>query len=216
VRVVPNLYPAFERQEVVVHSPDHKRSFADLDGDEAALVAEAWRQRRRAHPEGYLHALVNEGRDAGASLPHSHSQLVWFRDPPPAVAVERRSVEALNELHRQREELEVISRDEVVAFCPRASRTPYEVLITSADVHEDAFRGDGLTSGLLLLRDVISRLRAVEGHVPWNAWLHYRDDDWHIEVVPRTTVLAGIELGAEIYVNTLAPEEAARRLREAM
>src|SRR5437867_13291072 len=63
VRVVPNLYPAFERQEVVVHSPYHVRSFAELVADDAAVVAEAWRERARSAQEegfGYVHALVNE------------------------------------------------------------------------------------------------------------------------------------------------------------
>src|SRR5439155_22820954 len=59
VRVVPNLYPALERQEVVVHSPRHVRSIAELEEDEVELVAEAWRRRRDAEPEGYLHALIN-------------------------------------------------------------------------------------------------------------------------------------------------------------
>ena len=36
---------------------------------------------------------------------------------------------------------------------------------------------------------------------------------WHVEVLPRLTVFAGIELGAGIYVNTLAPEDAAAALR---
>ena len=78
VRVVPNLYPAFERQEVVVHTPRHARSLAELGAGELADVAEAWRRRREQAPDGYLHALVNEGRQAGSSLPHTHSQLVWL------------------------------------------------------------------------------------------------------------------------------------------
>ena len=88
IRVFPNLYPAFERQEVVVHAPNHVVSLAELEDDQLALVAEAWRRRREAEPDGYLHALVNEGREAGSSLPHTHSQLVWFDRPPPEVARE--------------------------------------------------------------------------------------------------------------------------------
>ena len=65
-----------------------------------------------------------------------------------------------------------------------------------------------LGTALLLLRDVVGRLRAVEGAVPWNAWLH----EGHLEVVPRLSVLAGVELGAGIYVNTVAPEDAATAL----
>jgi galactose-1-phosphate uridylyltransferase len=63
-----------------------------------------------------------------------------------------------------------------------------------------------------LLHEAIRRLHAVEGPTPVNAWLH-AGAHWHIEVVPRLTVLAGLELGAGLYVNWLQPEEAASRLR---
>ena len=51
--------------------------------------------------------------------------------------------------------------------------------------------------------------------MPWNAWLHDGEDSWHLELVPRLTIFAGIELGAGIYVNTLPPEDAASALRAA-
>lgn len=205
VRVVPNLYPAFERQEVVVHSPRHVRSFADLEDDEVSLVAEAWARRLREEAGGYVHALINEGRLAGASLPHSHSQLVWLREPPAAVvaALGADLAEALAA------GAEIERADAVVAVCAAAGRVPYETLIgPQAPGADPAY-------GLRMLRDVVRRLRAVEGPVPWNAWLRHTVDRWHIELVPRLTVFAGIELGAGIYVNTLAPEDAARALREA-
>ena len=88
VRVVPNLYPALERQEVVVHSRRHARSLAELSFDETQLVAEAWRRRARDEP-GNVFALINEGREAGASLPHTHSQLAWVPKPVPRRATPR-------------------------------------------------------------------------------------------------------------------------------
>jgi UDPglucose--hexose-1-phosphate uridylyltransferase len=196
---VPNLYPAFARQEVVIHAPDHVRSFSDLDDDQVGLVAEAWTLRRLAGEEdglGYLHALVNEGRAAGASLAHSHSQLVWLDEPPPEV--EREPPERIAELLRP--ELVVGERGGAVAAVHHAGRVPYETVIAL---------GDALAPALLLLRDVVRRLRAVEGPVPWNAWLH----PGHIELVPRLTTLAGLELGAGIWVSTVAPGDAAEALR---
>jgi UDPglucose--hexose-1-phosphate uridylyltransferase len=198
VRVVPNLYPAFERQEVVVHAPRHVRSFAELNDEEVAAVAEAWQARREAaQAEGfaYVHALINEGAAAGSSLPHSHSQLVWLREPPPEVARESggTTAELLNELV-------VAERNGMRAVVHRAGRLPYEMLIGGNPFV--------LGSALLLLREVVAKLRAVEGAVPWNAWLH----EGHLELVPRLSVLAGVELGAGIYVNTVAPEDAAAAL----
>jgi UDPglucose--hexose-1-phosphate uridylyltransferase len=203
-RVVPNLYPAFERQEVVVHSPRHVRTFAELTDDEVAAVAAAWHARRdAARVEGfpYLHALINEGRAAGSSLPHSHSQLVWLREAPPAVAAERTG--AVPELLAERG-LEIAELDGMVAVAHPAGRLPYETLIGG-----DPF---DLAASLRLLRDVVRRLRTLEGAVPWNAWLHDGASP-HLELVPRLAVQAGIELGAGIAVNTVSPEDAAAALR---
>jgi UDPglucose--hexose-1-phosphate uridylyltransferase len=59
----------------------------------------------------------------------------------------------------------------------------------------------------------VRRLHALEGPLPLNAWLERSDDDWRIVLLPRLTVLAGLELGAGIFVNTVPPEEAAAHLK---
>ena len=202
MRVVPNLFPAVEHHEVVVHSPAHVRSIAELSDAQLDLVAEAWRRRREASPGGYAHALVNEGRDAGASLPHSHSQLVWLPTVPPGVAVET----ALGEGEP------VLERDGLAALCPWASRLPYEVQIAPVEPEADGLRSELLAPALRLLAELVRRLHGLEGPVPLNAWLH-EGAHWHLELVPRLAILAGLELGAGVYVNSLPPEEAAERLR---
>lgn len=216
---MPNLYPALERQEVVVHVPRHARSVAELSLEELGLVAQAWSERAAAAREAgfpYVQALVNEGREAGASRAHTHSQLVWLREVPPAVLAEAR--EALpgfvrDELASGRRV--IAERDGVVLLAAYAGRLPYELLIAPAEhVDEDAFGSPLLPKALALLGDAVRRLHATEGAVPLNAWVH-AGRHWHIEVVPRLSVLAGLELGAGIFVNTLPPEEAARRLRDA-
>jgi UDPglucose--hexose-1-phosphate uridylyltransferase len=217
VRVVPNLYPALERQEVVIHSPRHVRTFAELDDDQLGLVAAVWTSRFGgwAEAEGfpYVHAMINEGRFAGASLPHSHSQLVWLREPPPAVVEEREGHCAVCEL-LYRDDLQVGTRNQKVAVVNPVGRVPYEVLIAGRS-HDPTALGVSLADALALLRDAIGRLRALEGPVPWNAWLH-QGSHWHLEVVPRLTVFAGLELGAGIYVNVVTPEDAADQLRNAL
>jgi UDPglucose--hexose-1-phosphate uridylyltransferase len=219
VRVVPNLYPALERQEVVIHVPQHARSVAELSVEDLAIVAEAWSARAAAaRVEGfpYVQALLNEGREAGASRAHTHSQLVWFRDTPPVVLAE--SAEALpGFVHDERESGRrvIAERDGVVLLAAYAGRLPYELLIAPVDPDgESAFGSPLLAPALALLGEAVRRLHAVEGPLPLNAWLH-DGRHWHIEVLPRLSVLAGLELGAGIYVNTLPPEEAATRLREA-
>jgi UDPglucose--hexose-1-phosphate uridylyltransferase len=198
VRVVPNLFPALERQEVVVHSRRHVRSLAELEGDEPALVARAWQLRAAAVP-GYVHALVNEGREAGSSLPHSHSQLVWLPEPPATRARPR-----LEEFH---------AAEGLVAGCPWASRLPYETVIAPAEADPAGLQSALLGGAVQLLVEIVRRLRELEGPVPLNAWVEYDAHDWRLVLLPRLTILAGLELGAGIFVNTLPPEEAAERLR---
>ena len=200
VRVVPNLYPALERQEVVVHSRRHIRSIAEADDDELELVAEAW-QRRGADEPGFVFPLLNEGREAGASLLHSHSQLVWLPEPP---------------AFRSRPRAEtILERNGLVAASPWASRVPYETVIAPTEPDGGVLASPYLASALKLLAELVRRLQTLEGRVPLNAWIDRSESDWSLVLFPRLSVLAGLELGAGIYVNTLPPEEAADRLRRA-
>jgi UDPglucose--hexose-1-phosphate uridylyltransferase len=199
VRVVPNLYPAFERQEVVIHSPEHVRSFAELDDVQIDAVGAAW-ESRAAGVKPY--AFLNEGRLAGASLPHSHSQLVWLGSPPAAVANEDQA--RIPEL-LDRSDLLVFEQDGIVAVAHPAG-TPYEALIAALDGSEHT------TAMLFAVRDLVRRLHAAEGRYPWNAWFH-SGAHAHVHFVPRLTALASLELGAGLYVNVVPPEEAAAKLR---
>jgi UDPglucose--hexose-1-phosphate uridylyltransferase len=244
VRVVPNKFPAFGpwsdegdrgglfarraalgRQEVVIHSPRHVRTLADLSSREIEQVAEAWQARAAAAREQgfpYVQALVNEGRVAGASLQHSHSQLVWLEQEPPLVEQESRVQEAeggcvlcrvLTDELEQRIRV-VLERDGLVLLCPFAGRQPYELLVAPRECETDPFASPRLGAALSLVAEGIRRLRVAEGPVPLNMWLHPAGH-WHLEVLPRLTVLAGLELGSGYFVNTLAPESAAGVLREA-
>jgi UDPglucose--hexose-1-phosphate uridylyltransferase len=158
--------------------------------------------------------LVNEGRKAGASLPHSHSQLAWLREPPPAVVEELPNLErdscALCKL-LEVDTLEIALLDDLSLRAAPAGRAPYELLV--APRAHDAHPGeDALAGALRLLQRAILGIREIEGAISLNIWLH-EGGHWHFELVPRLSVFAGLELGAGIYVNWLLPEEAARRLR---
>ncbi|MBA3736720.1 MAG: hypothetical protein H0W90_16280 [Actinobacteria bacterium] len=198
VRVVPNLYPALERQEVVVHSRRHIRSIAAASDEELELVADAWR-RRTADEPGNVFPLVNEGRGAGASLTHSHSQLIWLPEPT-------------SELPSPRGEI-VLERDGIVVTCPWAARVPYETVIAPFEAETDALTSPLLGVALQTVAALVRRLQELEGQVPLNVWLERSKADWRLVLFPRLNILAGLELGPGIFVNTLAPEEAAARLR---
>lgn len=216
---------AVGRQEVVVHSPRHVRTLGDLGVRELELVAETWQARAAAAIEAgfpYVHALVNEGAGGGASLAHSHSQLVWLEEEPPLVRMERKAQEAAEgcllcgvlAAEREQRMRIVEERDGVVLLCPFAGRQPYEMLAAPLKCEREPFAGDRLGAALVLAAEGVRRLRVAEGAVPLNLWLH-AGGHWHLEILPRFSILAGIELGSGYFVNTMAPESAAGILREA-
>jgi UDPglucose--hexose-1-phosphate uridylyltransferase len=236
VRVVPNLYPALSgalgRQEVVVHTPRHARSIAELSRSELEDVAAAWAARAteaRRQGFGYVHAFVNEGRAAGASLAHSHSQLVWLPEPPPLATREWASpgrgrpcrlCEILEEERVSGSRI-VLERDGLVLLCPYGSWAPYVLLLAPLRCEADGFESRQLPAALACLADAVRSLRSLEGPLPLNGWLHTSElgrsvGHWHLEVVPRLVVLAGLEHGTGLFVNPLPPEEAAAALRGAL
>ena len=255
VRVVPNLYPALSPQatavaptaqpdlflaqpalgahEVIVNAPHAAASLAELDSAQLARAMDVWRERMRAHPEaGCVHVLVNERREAGASLPHTHAQLYALDFVPAVVARERERFGAyatrnmganlladlVQEEVRRRERIVAID-DDAVLFAPFASRLPFQLTLAPRRARK-RFEDDGAT-GAALLHDGLNRLaRRLGASPPLNLWVRTapRGADhfcWRIDVLPRLTHLAGLELGAGIDLNVLAPESAAAELRDA-
>jgi UDPglucose--hexose-1-phosphate uridylyltransferase len=232
----PQLFaarPATGAHEVIVNSPRAIGSLHDLEPEELEVAMEAWRERMRANSDAAcLHLIVNEGRAAGASLPHSHAQLYGLGFVPAAVARERERFTAhsdrtqgrnlledlIQEEVRRRERIVAIDR-EAVAICPYASRVPYQVQIVPRSPRP-RFEGDG-PLGARLLHDVLGRLAAVLGAVPpFNLWIRTAPRGaehfcWRIDLLPRLTNLAGLELGTGVNLNVIAPETAAEQLRAA-
>ena len=92
-RGAPELFvslPATGAHEVVINGPQSVLSLAELPAAQVLAAVEVWRERMRAHADStYLQLIVNERREAGASLPHTHAQLYALDFVPAAVARER-------------------------------------------------------------------------------------------------------------------------------
>jgi UDPglucose--hexose-1-phosphate uridylyltransferase len=259
VRVVPNLYPALEpgdvdagtdplgagrgepdlfaarpaagAHEVIVNAPDPVHSLAELEPAQVETALSVWRERMRVHADAaYVHVIVNEGKEAGASLPHTHAQLYALPFVPAAVARERERFTAysnrtqgrnlledlVQEEVRRRERIVAID-DEAVALCPFGARVPFHLQIAPR-APATRFSDEG-PLGARLLHEALTRLGAVLGGLPpLNMWVRTAPRDaerfcWRIEVVPRLAQLAGLEIGTGVHLNVLAPEDAAERLR---
>ena len=261
VRVVPNLYPALApgepdsvadplatgrgepdlfasrpargAHELIVNSSRPVWSLAELEAEEVETAMFVWRERMWEHQQAsYVHVIVNEGREAGASLPHTHAQLYALPFVPSAVARERERFTAYSDRTQGRNLLadllqeEVRRRDRVVAIdeeavvlCPFASRVPFHLQVVprrpAPRFHEDG------ALGARILHEALRRLgSALGGLPPLNLWVRTAPRDaehfcWHIDVMPRLAHQAGLELGAGVHLNVLTPEDAAGRLREA-
>jgi UDPglucose--hexose-1-phosphate uridylyltransferase len=253
VRVVPNLYPIVEgppapmaargvrfhdatratgAHEVVVISPDHDRTLADLTGVELEELFGAVAARVAHHLDaghGYVQVLVNHGREAGASIEHPHLQLVAVDVPPPVVADEATRIAAGRECPVCRGVQEdadtgspfVVTDGSAPAWCPWWSGVPFELLLAPRR-HQPRFdqAGGDLGEVARSLGRALGLLRHRLGDVPYNAVVHTAPTPsahfhWHVHVWPRLSVLAGFEQGTGILVNQVPPEQAAEGLRGA-
>ena len=232
----PGLFtalPARGAHEVIVNSPLPVTSLAQLSAEQVAAAVEGWRERMRAQTgAAYVHLCVNERLEAGATQPHTHAQLFALDFVPAAVARERERfgahavrtmgsnlLEDLTQEEVRRRDRVVAIDDEAVLTCPYASRHEFQLMLAPRR-RRDRFEDDGPT-GAALLHDALSRLARRFGcSPPLNLWIRTAPRDaerfcWRIDIVPRLTHHAGLELGTGVHLNTVAPEQAAAELREA-
>ena len=260
VRVVPNRYPALAenaaepiahddpfqsfsaigQHEVIVECPHFEEQLSALSVDQIAAVLTAWRSRLVAvHSKGYYdYALIfkNSGQNAGASLPHSHSQLIAMPKAPIAIQTVRAAT--WRRFHRERgvavqdyvlerecqQDRTVTQTGSLAVFCPFASRFPCETWIVPAGRFAPFVELDDSAVRDLaeLLRAVIRSVLTEHPNAAYNVMLHATPFSqmeepwfrWRIEICPRVAKLAGFEIATGMYINTVLPKVAAAKLRE--
>jgi UDPglucose--hexose-1-phosphate uridylyltransferase len=226
VRVFANRYPAFERHEVLVFAPEHDAEMADLTDTQVALCLAVAGRRLGAFREdpdvAAVMFIVNEGPGAGASLEHPHGQLLGLPVAPTALRAEAPDTDGgackvCAAVETERSGPRVVLDEGATAYCPWASAWPYEVVI--APPHLDPFEHSSplvLYDVARVLRRLLLALRDVTGGAPYNLVVHSGMGHWHVHVVPRTIVVGGMELGSDLRVNHVDPDDAAAALRAAV
>ena len=261
VRVVPNKFPALRIEggldregdglfdhmngvgahEVIVETPDHNLTMASMSDRSIEEALWAYRDRvvdlKNDRRFRYVLLFKNHGEPAGASLEHTHSQLIALPIVPKRVHEEvDNSKRYFDEKERCifcdmiRQEIEtekrvILENDQFIAIAPYAARFPFETWILPRQ-HSSAF--ENMPSPLYgslarLLREFLVRLDTVLTKPSYNYVVHTSpigeemNDHyhWHIEMMPKLTKVAGFEWGTGFYINPTPPEEAARFLREA-
>jgi UDPglucose--hexose-1-phosphate uridylyltransferase len=260
LRVVPNKFPALRIEgdvdregegiydkmngigahEVVVETPHHHETLATLPLKAVEHVLWAYRERivdlRRDKRLQYVMVFKNYGSAAGASLEHSHSQIIALPIVPTRVREEIEGTKnyfhykdrcVFCDIIRQelRQRTRVITENNgFISIAPFASRFPFETWILpkthqpSYELMEGSFYGQAAE----ILSETLRKLKLVLDDPPYNYIIHTssspgQDRDhyhWHIEIMPKLTKVAGFEWGTGFYINPTPPEEAAEYLRE--
>ncbi|GAB4368789.1 MAG: galactose-1-phosphate uridylyltransferase [Calditrichia bacterium] len=258
--MVPNKYPALRiegqlnRQgdgiydkmngvgahEVIIETPDHFKDLADLEISSIRDVFWVFRERildlKKDIRLKHVMVFKNQGMVAGASLEHTHSQLIATPIIPKRVLEEMDGAETYYkykercifcDIIRQeiKDNIRVVYEEELfIAIEPYAPRFPFEtwILPKSHASHFEMISDDGLQHLAVMMKEVLRRINIALNNPPHNFIIHtsplqeapLEHYHWHIEFMPKLTRVAGFEWGTGFYINPTSPEDAAKYLRE--
>ena len=260
LRVVPNKFPALKVEgeldregdgvydlmngvgahEVIIESPEHDAELHGMAVEQVADVLWAYRDRMVDLKQDirfrYVMVFKNQGATAGASLEHSHSQLIALPIVPRTVDDEMRgSREYFGYKERciycdiVRQEMQdgtrvVFQNERFLVVCPYAPKFAFECWILPKE-HRANFESTDRETMVALadaLKTTLGKLDLALDGPPFNYMLHtlpFNEDDhryyhWHIELIPTLSKVAGFEWGSGFYINPTPPEEAAAHLRD--
>jgi UDPglucose--hexose-1-phosphate uridylyltransferase len=261
LRVVPNKFPALRVEgeldrkgeglydktngvgahEVIIETPHHQLTFADLEEKRIEDVFWAFRERlvdlKKDRRLRYILIFKNHGEAAGATLEHTHWQLIALPIVPKEAQEEIQGAKRYYKYKERciycdisRQELEsgdrvIMETDHFVVIAPYAARFPFEtwVIPRKHASHFEASDGAVLPDLAHVMKTTMRKLDRVLEIPPYNCVLHTSPLQegatdhyhWHLEIIPKLTRVAGFEVGSGFYINPTPPEEAAKFLREA-
>ena len=259
LRVVSNKFPALKIEgelgrrglglfdlcngvgahEVIIETPDHQRQMADLTHEELTQVITAYKIRsmdlRGDRRLKYTLLFKNFGLSAGASLEHTHSQLIALPIVPKRVQEELHGSERYFEFKERCPYCDMISQElqederlvcenrSFVACTPFMSNCPFEIWILPKEHRGDfaQISPEAIGDFARILNETLVRLRVTLANPAYNFIIHSapiepqerEEYHWHLELIPKLTKIAGFEWGTGFYINPTPPELAAKILR---
>lgn len=261
MRVVPNKFPAVEisgqpylqergvyqfmpgvgAHEVIIESTNHEPGLDTQSVKQVEEVIWGWRDRsldlRQDQRLKYIQIFKNTGPVAGASLEHTHSQLIATPQIPSEIRAEITGMNEYSARHNRCAMCDIIAQElsekerlvlenkHFVCFTPFASRFPFENWIVPTEHQYDfgQIRVEQVHDLASILRSVFRKMTLMIKNMPYNMVLHtspvnvqadHGNYHWHLEILPRLTTIAGFELGTGYFINPTPPEIAAQAFRE--
>lgn len=229
----------------LVITRDHEKSFAQFSDAETAEVIQVYRDRYSVISQDncgeYISIFHNHGRLAGASVYHNHSQILSMPMVPTSIVrhmngareyfekTGKRIHEALLTWEMAEEKRVVYQNEHFIVVCPFVSRSAYEMKIFPK--RPSANFGDISDVEMLSLANalniVLKKLSIALNDIDYAFFIHtappkkedlpgYDFYQWHLEIMPRTSIDAGLELETNVLVNTVDPDDAAAKLRDTL
>ncbi len=223
----------------VIITRDHQRQMAEFSIPEIREVLNAYQERylelMNEKMVNYISIFHNHGREAGASIVHPHSQIIAIpiTDPDLSQSLEgsRRFFEmqgkcvhcTMLEWDREDGRRVVFENEKYVVLCPFASRVAFEIRVYPKEhkAYFERIKDNEKDQLAEALKAGLGKIFKGLNNPPYNFFLHtapcdgrnYDHYHWHFEIMPKTSVWAGFELGAGIEISTIEPEKAAEYLR---
>jgi UDPglucose--hexose-1-phosphate uridylyltransferase len=260
LRAVPNKFPALQVEgdldrrgegmfdkmngigahEVIIETPEHNLQLADLPQDRVEDVIWSYRDRfvdlKKDKRFQYILIFKNHGRAAGATLEHSHSQLIALPIIPKRVSEEIEGAKRYFSYKERcvycdiiRQEMDTGARvihenKSFISMAPFCPRFPFETWIVPK-THEAGFEDSSreeVKQLAQILKNTLMRMNKSLNDPPYNFLIHTSPIEnksqiyyhWHIEIMPKLTKVAGFEWGTGFYINPTSPEESAKFMRE--
>jgi UDPglucose--hexose-1-phosphate uridylyltransferase len=250
VRVFPNKYPALNKEikmrgladknrpfvegyglhEVIAETPEHSKDIYSMNQDEIILILKMYRKRYKILKEKKniksVFIFKNHGRAAGASLSHSHSQILALPIVPPFIEEETQAIKKAKSCIYCRftekafnDNRVLLENSDFVALAPYASEYPYELLILPRR-HQPFFEeieDKQLTLLANVIKCVFSKYKNLLGAIPFNYFFNtpsIKKGHWNIQIMPKLITPAGFEKGTGISINPIPPELVVRELKK--
>lgn len=207
IKVINNKFPFAPIHEIIIHSPNHHKSFDELSLDQSELIFKTYRERFKTHADsGHVYIFHNHGETAGESITHPHSQLVVIPDfvkldiPPIDLSPKE----------------EVLDTEHFTIFAPISSEWPDEVWLKPKtenklykDIKDEEIKD--LAKAMYRLIQIFDLRHGSE--FPFNFYIS-PFKSWYLRIVPRIKRLGGFEVGTNIGVNTQNPKDTIKFIKE--
>lgn len=228
------------RHEIMVFR-DHEKDLTSFSKEKLAEILGVYQERYTSMFDHgsmkYILVFHNYGLQAGASIQHPHSQVIAIPILPPDVKRSingaekfyaengKRIYDRMIEWEMKEKKRIVYENDNFVVFCPFVSKTPYETRIfpKESHAHFELMPARLLPDLADVMHEALRKISLALHNPDYNFFIHtsplgtthtHEFYTWHIEIVPKVSLIGGFELGSGVDVNIVDPDEAAKLFRE--